>query len=598
MRRWARIGLVVVFGGVALYALFAFGTGFRATRLVNRLLHDWATTQVVEQSDSLYRLQIGTLHFNWPLRRITLDSAVIVTDSARNAARRYPGATLNGALRTCVISGVDIVQLVLGRGLEASQIGCAQVSWNADAPPDSTAQALFEDEQSGARPRPRPVAARRPAITLDSARRAAASAAATSTPQGLGTFQQRLRLPSQVPRIHIGRIVFPSVGTTLIQHAPSGDRATFDLARARLDVTTIIIDPEGDSTRASRALFADNVVFQADSAEFMPDTAQIVRVGHLAVSIADSQVTVRDFEQGPRISDADFQRQSQYRRDRIRMAVGSLTIRGVDRTAWSQRGFIQARALVLDSVRFEILSDKRKPKRPGPRVPKRSPQGVMARFSRGISVDTVQLTNGLLVYEEFAPRRDRPGRFSITQLGATGLWVRHIPGRVSQDSLVLDVTGKLMGQAPLQVHFEVPLDAPSFIMRVRGSAGAMDATAMNPLIEHIQPARVKSGRIDDVRFQFTVQNGVARGTLVPRYHGVAADVTGEGMTGILGRGAIGGLLRGAAEAAQGLKVHASNPSKPNERPRVGTINHRFEGESLPAFVWNCIKSGLMPVMMK
>ena len=231
MRRWLRIGLVVVFGGVALYALFAFATGFRATRLVNRLLHDWATQQVVEQSDSLYRLHIGRLHFNWPLRRITLDSAVITTDSARNAARTYPGATLNGALRTCVISGVDIVQLVLARGLEATQIGCAVVSWHAEVPADSTAQALYAAERASGRPRPRPAPAARTQISLDSARRVAAVSAATTTPQGLSTFQSRLRLPSQVPRIHIGRITFPALGTRLLQHSPSGDRAEFDLAR-------------------------------------------------------------------------------------------------------------------------------------------------------------------------------------------------------------------------------------------------------------------------------------------------------------------------------------------------------------------------------
>ena len=492
-----------------------------------------------------------------------------------------------------MISGVDIVQLVLGRGLEASQIGCAEVRWDADAPADSSALALYANRDAQ-RPAPRPAPSRRTPISLDSARRAAQAAA---PPTGLNTFQQRLRLPSQVPRIRIGRITFPSLGTTLIQRDPSGDRARFDLARGRLDVLNVIIDP-ADSTRAEKALFADNVQLRADSAEFLPDTAQIVRVGQLAVNLTDSSITVRDFEQGPRVSDADFQRLSQYRRDRIRVRVGALTIRGADRTAWSRRGSIVARALVLDSVRFEIRSDKRKPGRPGPSTPKRSPQTFMAYFPRGISVDTIQITNAAVIYEEFAPRRDQPGRLTIDNVNVLGLWARHVPGRVSSDSLVLDVRGRLMRQAPVHVHVEIPLDAPSFVMRVRGSAGAMDAAALNPLIEHIQPARIKSGRIDDVRFQFAVTNGVARGTLTPRYRDMAADVTGEGMTGVLGRGPIGGLLRGAAEAAQGLKVRGSNPDEPDRAPRVGTINHRFEGESLPAFVWNAIKSGLMPVVLK
>src|SRR5262245_57626967 len=122
MRRILKRVALVLLAAAALTLLAIYLTGFRATRLVNELLREWATGQVATQSDSVYALQIGRLHFNWPLRRITLDSAVVVTDTARNARRPWPLATLNGVLRTCVISGVDLPRLVLGKGLAASQI--------------------------------------------------------------------------------------------------------------------------------------------------------------------------------------------------------------------------------------------------------------------------------------------------------------------------------------------------------------------------------------------------------------------------------------------------------------------------------------------
>src|SRR6185503_10871494 len=330
-RRLKRIvlGLLAAFA-IALLAVYLIS--LRASPLVNELLRDWATGEIATQSDSVYALRVGRLHFNWPLRRVTLDSAVVVTDSARNARRSWPKTTVQGVLRNCVIGGINLPRLVLGRGLEASQIGCAEVQWESDAPPDSAS-------------------APRPPQAPDTLKR-------TKSPHGaVMTFQSELHLPRRVPTIRIGRIVFPRVAIGVVARKPSGDHTRFDLARARLLVTGVVIDPAAPQYRA-RPLFADGVVLRADSTEFRPDTAQMVRVGALEIDLTDSTITVHDFEQGPRISDAEFQRLSPYRRERIRVKAARLAIRGMDQGGYSRGGAMVARAIELDSLRFEILSDK------------------------------------------------------------------------------------------------------------------------------------------------------------------------------------------------------------------------------------------------
>jgi hypothetical protein len=163
----------------------------------------------------------------------------------------------------------------------------------------------------------------------------------------------------------------------------------------------------------------------------------------------------------------------------------------------------------------------------------------------------------------------------------------------------LEIRGQLMSQGALRLAISTPLDAARMTMRVRGSLGSMDAQALNPLIEYVTPARVKSGRIDGVVFEYTVRNDVARGMVVPRYSNLAADLTGTGAGGLLGaKNPIGGLLRATAEAAQGLKVRQNNPEEPDRPPRVGRVNHTFGGESLPSWFWNVLKQGLLSVVMK
>ena len=572
------IAVAVVLAGVYLVSL-------RASPLINELLRDWATSQVAGQSDSVYAMHVGRLHFNWPLRRVTLDSVLVVTDSARNAQRSWPKATVHGVLRHCVIAGIDLPRLVFGRGLEASRIGCAEVRWESDAPADSASVARFKQTRGRTPPpKPPPAGARR----------------SIEAPHGaVMTLQRDLILPRKVPTIRVERISFPTVAIGIVARKPSGDFKRFDLARARLLVNTVVIDPAAPQYR-TRPLFADGVLLLADSTEFQPDTAQMVRVGALAVDLTDSTITVQDFEQGPRVSDADFQRLSPYRRGRIRVKAAKLVIRGMDQGGYSREGAFLARAIELDSLRFEILEDKRKPKRPGPRVPKRTPQRWFAALENRVSVDTIRATNATVIYEEFQTGHDRPGRLSIDNVYLQALNMRHEPGRLgASDTVAVEIRGKLMRRGDLRVAITTPLNAERMTMWVRGSVGAMDADAFNPLIEHVTPARVKRGHIDGVIFEYNVRNDVARGVVVPRYTGLAADITGTGSGGILGaKNPIGGLVRATAEAAQGLKVRQNNPDDPDEPPRVGQVNYTFQGESLPAWFWNVLKQGLLSVVMK
>src|ERR1700752_107762 len=529
------VGLLIA---LAVVVVVVYLISLRASPLIDGLLRNWAAGEVASQSDSVYALHVGRLHFNWPRRRVTLDSAVVVTDSVRNAQRSWPKTTLQGTLRGCIISGINLPRLVFGRGLEASHIGCAEVHWESDAPPDSASVARFQEARTRA-PRPRPAAVA-PPRTIEA-------------PHGtFMTIQRELHLPSQVPTIRIGRIVFPNGAIGIVAGKPSGDRKRFELARARLLVTGVVVDPAVPQNRM-RPLFAEGVMLRADSTEFHPDTAQMVRVGALEIDLTDSTITVQDFEQGPRISDDDFQRLSPYRRKRIRVKAARLGIRGMDQGGYSRGGALVARAIELDSLRFEILSDKRKPRRAGPRRARRTPQSWFSALENRVAVGSIRATNATLIYEEFKTGHDRPGRLTIDDVNLLTLHVRHEPGRRSAaDTVSLEIRGKLMSEGDLRLAITTPLDAERMTMWVRGSLGSMDAAALNPLLEHVSPARVKNGRIDGVVFEYTVRNDVARGVVVPRYTDLAADITGTGAGGLLGgREALGGAVLWWAEAAPG-----------------------------------------------
>jgi hypothetical protein len=115
-----------------------------------------------------------------------------------------------------------------------------------------------------------------------------------------------------------------------------------------------------------------------------------------------------------------------------------------------------------------------------------------------------------------------------------------------------------------------------------------------------QALRIENGHIAGVAFSAVVKNGVASGTITPRFSDLSLSVTRSGSEGILGSGGIlGGAARGIASFASRLTVRANNPDSPVNAPRSGAISHTFvPDETLIAFLWAGVRDGLVSVVRK
>ncbi len=167
--------------------------------------------------------------------------------------------------------------------------------------------------------------------------------------------------------------------------------------------------------------------------------------------------------------------------------------------------------------------------------------------------------------------------------------------------MTLHATAYLQNAGRLEARFVAPLDAPTFDMQFRGTLGPMPATKFNAFIHETLPMRLDKGRIVEITFDAAVVNGVARGTVTPRYNDLTVEVTGRGSKGILGTGGvIGDAARGIATAVGNLtELRSDNPEDGETAPRTGAITHIFTPrETLPTFVWTSIRDGLFAVVRK
>lgn len=562
MHRRTVIGLAV------LVALLVGGLWWRASWIVNRLLRSWAAATIAEKSGDVYLLNVGRVRFNFPLRRVALDSILVTTNRTLNATRPRPLAALRLAFHQCTITGVHLTTLIRGGGLIAESFGCRAVSVAvvvpaSDGVPDTVGQ-------------------------LRSARRA------------FLVVQQSLRLPSFAPRVRIARSDFPQVSLDFrLQRARAGD-SRLELEDLRWRIAGFAIDP-ADTAAAARPLFSRTVELAAGNFVAHPDSATAVRVGALHASLTDSTLELRDVAYAPTQTDAAFGRSRPYRRSLIRATVGRIAIQGIDVGAFALGQGLRARRIDVDSLRLSIMSDRRRASNPRPQR-RRTPQRWIADLGRTLSVDSVVLRHGQIVYRERRAERAQAGVLTFARLDAVALNVRHFVGRrTSGDPMTISATTHLQNVGRLDAQFVMPLDAPRFDMSFRGTLGAMPASSFNAFIQETMALRLTNGQVVGISFHATVTNGVAHGSVTPRYNDLSVAVTRRGSGGILGGG---GMLGSAARSIASwvgnrLKVRADNPDDAAATPRSGTIRHTFTSdETLPAFLWASVRDGLMTVVRK
>ena len=548
--------------------LIVGGLWWRASWVADHLLRVDAARAIAAKSGDVYELKVGRVRFHVLRRRADVDSVHLTTNDAVNARRSRPRTALRIELHQCTLTGIRLVPLILGRGLDAQSFGCAAASGEAVVPPPRI-------EPDTATP-PRP------------------------TNQAFFVLQQGLRLPRSAPRVQVDSIAFPHVELDVRIKRTRGDEARIELAHLQWRMTDLTIDP-ADSVSMARPLFSRTVQIQAENFVAHSDSATAAKVGGAVASLTDSTLELRGIAYAPTVSDSAFARARPYRRSRIRANAARIGVRGLDVGAFVLGLGVHARRIQVDSLRIDVLSDKRRP--PNPRRPqRRTPQGWIADLERGVHVDSVLVHNGQIDYREQRPRQRQPGVMAFTRLEAVAVNVRHVVGRRRSDNpTTLTATAYLQNDGRLDAQFTMPLDAPRFDMTYRGKLGPMPASALNAFVDRAFPFRLSKGRIKSIEFAATVRNGVAEGTVTPLYNDLAVEVTGHGSKGILGTGGvIGDAARGLATfVGNATEMRSDNPEEGAQPPRRGTIRHVFAPtETLPAFLWFGLRDGLFGVVRK
>jgi hypothetical protein len=537
-RRTAVIACVLLALVVAIVAFRVWDRG------VEDRVGRWAEAEVDRRTGGVYRLRVSDVTFLPFDGTLAFDSAVVVTDTARNRRRHEPLPLLQWGSHGCRVTGVDAVRLLLRRTFVARELGCDRVSTSITL-----------------------VASGDPRERADSAKEEALAA----LPRSLG-----------LSSVRITRVSLPEIHFVLRRPGTDGGSSVV-LDRARFEAADIVFDPARTREQGGR-LTARRAGLIADGFVLRPDSNTRIMVAGLAADFSDSTLRLVRVRHEPEISEDEWVRRVRVRRDRIRFDADSLRGRGVAFRAFLATGDIGTRVLEVDGARLDVLTDRRIPM--GPPRRHRTPQQVAADPASALGIDTLVVRGAAITYRERKPGSERPGRASFESVHGRVVHL-HLPSRGKP--LRIEAEARVMGEGRLVARAEVPLDADDFRYRLSATLGRMPAGVFNRFLSSNEAFEFGDGQIDSITIEQTARRGVATTVITPRYHDLSVDPTGEG------GGPIGSVSRAVKKfVANAFVVRSRNPGEDGKDLRtVRTVRPYDPTKTWVQFLWLSLRDGLM-----
>jgi hypothetical protein len=181
--------------------------------------------------------------------------------------------------------------------------------------------------------------------------------------------------------------------------------------------------------------------------------------------------------------------------------------------------------------------------------------------------------------------------FTAITATITGFTSRGVAGR--SPPLRIETHSTIFGMGKLDAYATVPLTASGFDATYHGRLGRMPAVAVNQFAEKSLPVTIEGGVFEEVTFSVGSRNGHAVGTITPVYKDLKVRVH-DAKAGFFKRVEYSVVTFLARE----FLIRHNNPARDGQPPRVGAINHTFDGESIVQFLWFAVRGGIEKSIMK
>lgn len=255
---------------------------------------------------------------------------------------------------------------------------------------------------------------------------------------------------------------------------------------------------------------------QTDILNFKTNTPKSLykfRVSKISVDSESKQITVDSVSIIPKYSKYTFSRKLGRQKDRLVLLVPKISIEGIGFGNIKDSLFTASRINIVNA-NLLIYKDKRLPFIRNHNVP--LPIAQMRKFKFGFAVDTINIVDARIVYEEFPAEGYHPGQIVFSKLNAK---LDHINNRdlyPGYRHATLTTRARVMGTGIIDATFTLPYEK-SQIYTAKGSIRNLTLDRLNPIIENLAFISFENGRLNTLDFSFNYDDFKSNGSILVNY---------------------------------------------------------------------------------
>ncbi len=320
-------------------------------------------------------------------------------------------------------------------------------------------------------------------------------------------------------------------------------------------------------------------------AEITSDSMYTFSVNDLHYDSDAKLLSMDSFVSHPNYENYDFTDKRAHVTSRMDAVVSNIYMHDFSLAECIQTGNLKASYIELGQIDAAIFKDARKT----PNRQKRPMlQEMMYDYPAVLKVDSLFILDGEIVYEEHGAQSNQPGkvRFEDVQMQAYCITNDSVS---ANDTSMFEIIAKtfIMGKSEFRMHMKAELFDPENRFTFKGSASAMHAEDLNPIVEKNAYVFVNSGTVDNMYFNFSANNFNSTGTMVFLYHDLNLTLKNKNTDDTTA------MKERLLTILANMKVKDANP-QPGQGIRTGEIY--FERNTEKYMINYCFKSILSGIL--
>lgn len=273
-----------------------------------------------------------------------------------------------------------------------------------------------------------------------------------------------------------------------------------------------------DSTPSDQFLFAQDIELRLPNIRRkLPNSFYTAVVEEVGLSTGKNKLWLTEPQLLPDTHRYAQARQLDYQAAVLNVKGNAFTFQGIDWPRLLSKQEVYVQKALADSLLILAYKDKTLPHDSSNMQP--VVHDLFAIAQPWFWLDTIQLKNSYVLYEQLMPDNPQKARIEVTQLNALGRNLtndsvfkdnnKHF--RIQTDLLIED-------EGHLEAFFRFPSGATNGAYTYAGTMDSMDLTVINPMIEPLAFVTINEGQVVQGRFFVEANNQLARGKMRLAYN--------------------------------------------------------------------------------